>query len=106
MLVQVGPHIFTITFYVMDIQPVHFCLLGSPWIHVVGVVTSILHQKVKFIIGGKVVTLCEEEEHIVSHLASLTYIEVEGDIYEMPFQAAKIPHSIEKKSEAPVSSLK
>ncbi|XP_050915718.1 uncharacterized protein LOC127130797 [Lathyrus oleraceus] len=36
----VGPHQFIITFQVMDINPSYTCLLGRPWIHVVGAVTS------------------------------------------------------------------
>ncbi|XP_058763479.1 uncharacterized protein LOC131636912 [Vicia villosa] len=41
--IQVGPQIFTTTFYVMDIQPAYCCLLGRPWIHKTGAVTSTLH---------------------------------------------------------------
>ncbi|XP_050889272.1 uncharacterized protein LOC127094487 [Lathyrus oleraceus] len=43
LLIYVGPHQFTITFQVMDINPAYSCLLGRPWIHVVGEVTSTLH---------------------------------------------------------------
>ncbi|XP_050908986.1 uncharacterized protein LOC127122739 [Lathyrus oleraceus] len=43
--ILIGPHVFNITFQVMDINPAYICLLGKPWIHVVGAVTSTLHQK-------------------------------------------------------------
>ena len=45
LLVTIGPYTFQITFQVMDIQAVYSCLLGRPWIHEAGAVTSTLHQK-------------------------------------------------------------
>lgn len=43
--ISVGPHEFSVTFQVMEIQASFSCLLGKPWIHDVGAVTSTLHQK-------------------------------------------------------------
>ena len=43
--IKIGPHVCQITFQVMDINPAYNCLLGRPWIHLVGVVPSMLHQK-------------------------------------------------------------
>ncbi|XP_058775769.1 uncharacterized protein LOC131650045 [Vicia villosa] len=85
--IQVGPQIFTTNFYVMDIQPAYYCLLGRPWIHKAGAVTSTLHQKLKYPVDGKVVTVCGEEDYIVSHLSSFRYVEIEDKIHETPFQA-------------------
>lgn len=53
--IRVRPHLFTITFQVMDINPAYSCLLGRPWIHVVGAVTSMLHQKLQFMVYDKLV---------------------------------------------------
>ncbi|XP_058746156.1 uncharacterized protein LOC131619029 [Vicia villosa] len=109
--IMIGPQLFTITFFVMDIHPSYSCLLGRPWIHAAGAVTSTLHQKLKFATQGKIVTICGEE-HVVSHLASFRYIEVEGEVHETPcqafeaFQTIKIPYAENKKLEAPMSSLK
>ncbi|KAI5445748.1 hypothetical protein KIW84_013834 [Lathyrus oleraceus] len=50
--VKIGPQVFKSTFYVMDIQPAYNCLLGRPWIHAVGAVTSTLHQKLKYGLEG------------------------------------------------------
>jgi hypothetical protein len=36
--VKIGPEVFDIIFYVMDIQPAYSCLLGRPWIHGAGAV--------------------------------------------------------------------
>ncbi|XP_058788384.1 uncharacterized protein LOC131662585 [Vicia villosa] len=110
--IMIGPQLFTITFFVMDIHPSYSCLLGRPWIHAAGAVTSTLHQKLKFATQGKIVTICGEEEHVVSHLASFRYIVVEGEVHETPCQAfeavqtIKIPYVENKKLEAPMSSLK
>src|ERR1051325_83637 len=59
--VKVGSQTFDSTFFVMDIRPAYSCLLGRPWIHGAGAVTSALHQKLKYPVKGKVVTVCGEE---------------------------------------------
>ena len=41
--VQIGPCAFNMEFQVIDISPSYNCLLGRPWIHIVGVVPSTLH---------------------------------------------------------------
>lgn len=63
--IKVGSHVFKSTFYVMDIFPAYSCILGRPWIHGVGDVTSSLHQKLKYIVEGKIVIVCDEEEYMV-----------------------------------------
>ncbi|XP_050876947.1 uncharacterized protein LOC127080679 [Lathyrus oleraceus] len=110
--IKVGPQIFTVTFFVMDIHPTYCCLLGRPWIHGAGAVTSTLHQKMKYPIGGKIVIVCGEEEYIVSHLSYFCYVEVEGEIHETPFQdfeavqVIKAPQSEENKLVVQMSLLK
>ncbi|KAI5415782.1 hypothetical protein KIW84_040993 [Lathyrus oleraceus] len=61
LLVKIGPSDFQITFQVMDIHPAYSCLLGRPWIHEVGAVTSTLHQKLKFVKNGKLVIVGGEK---------------------------------------------
>src|SRR3954468_9624141 len=63
----------------------HILKVSSPT--VLNVVTSTLHHKAKFMLEEKVVIVYGEEEHIISHLASLRYTEVEGKVHETPFQA-------------------
>lgn len=82
---EIWPHIFFITFYVMDIYLVYNCLLGHPWIHSAGSITSTLHQRLKFMIGSKLVVVEGEEDIMVSHLESFRYVEVGGEIHETPF---------------------
>ena len=84
--IKIGPHTFYITFQVMDIEPAYTCLLGRPWIHAAGAVTSTLHQKLKFLVEGKLIVVNGEEDIFVSHLESYRYISVEDDCVETPFQ--------------------
>lgn len=41
--ITIGPMVFQVTFQVMDINAAYSCLLGRPWIHEAGAVTSTLH---------------------------------------------------------------
>lgn len=72
--VKIRPQVFGMTFFVIDIQPAYCCFLGRPWIHGAGAVTSTLHQEMKFPSGSKIVTVCGDEEYMVSHLTSFWYI--------------------------------
>lgn len=81
----VGPHQFTTTFQVMDINLAYNCLLGRPWIHVVRAVTFTLHQKLKFMFEDTLVIVCDEEDLLVSMLSSFKYVETKEGINEIPF---------------------
>lgn len=106
--IVVGPHTFMTTFQLMDINPSYNCLLGRPWIHVVGVVTSILHQMLKFIVGDKLIIFEGEKDMFISHLSSFRYIEAGRETLEIPFHALEIMAVSRKqgalKSEKAVSS--
>lgn len=112
--IKVGPYTFFTTFFVMDIFLTYGFLMGRPWIHSAGAVTSTLHQKLKFIINGKMIMIDGEEDVLVSQLSSFRYIEVGGEIHETPFQAFEIATVLmaplhdkgSKKSELSMSSLK
>ncbi|KAI5396318.1 hypothetical protein KIW84_062506 [Lathyrus oleraceus] len=93
--IKIGPSDFQVTFQVMDIHPSYSCLLGRPWIHEAGAVTSTLHQKLKFVKNKKLVVVGGEKALLVSHLSS--YIDAEDEV-GTPFQALSIDEPIEKKS--------
>ncbi|RDY00086.1 hypothetical protein CR513_16773, partial [Mucuna pruriens] len=44
----------------MNIRPTYNCLLGRPWIHLASIVPSSLHQKLKFMVGDKLVIIFDE----------------------------------------------
>jgi hypothetical protein len=95
--IKIGPSDFQITFQVMDIHPSYSCLLGRPWIHEAGAVTSTLHQKLKFVKNKKLVVVGGEKALLVSNLSSFSYIDAEDEVGTQ-FQALSIDKPIEKKS--------
>ena len=66
------------------------CLLGQPWIHEVGVVTSTLHQKLKFMREWKVVIINGEHALLISHLSSFSIVEADEVFVGTQFQALSI----------------
>ncbi|XP_050877163.1 uncharacterized protein LOC127080915 [Lathyrus oleraceus] len=62
---KISPCSFHITFQVIDIHPAYSCLLGHPWIHEAGAVTSTLHQKLKSVKNGKLVIVGGEQAMLV-----------------------------------------
>ncbi|XP_050919593.1 uncharacterized protein LOC127137151 [Lathyrus oleraceus] len=102
--IGIGPHVFQITFQVMDIVPAYSCLLGRPWIHEAGAITSTLHQKLKFVKNGQIVTVNGEQAMLISHLSSFSVIEVDETAVQTPFQALTIDDY--KKSEVSIASFK
>ena len=83
--IQIGSCVFQVTFQVMDILPAYSCLLGRPWIHSAGVVPSTLHQKLKYVMGDKLVIVSGEEDILVSGPSSSRYIEVAEEALETAF---------------------
>ncbi|XP_058741829.1 uncharacterized protein LOC131614229, partial [Vicia villosa] len=100
----IGPHTFQITFHVMDIQAAYSCLLGRPWIHEAGAVTSTLHQKLKFVTNGKLVTISGEQALMVSHLSNFSFIGAD-DVEGTQFQGLSLEDESSKKK-ASISSYK
>jgi len=88
--VQIGPHTCQVTFQVMDINPAYSCLLGRPWIHLVGVVPSTLHQKLKFVVEGHLVIVSGEEDVLVSCPSSMPYVEAAEESLETTFQSFEV----------------
>ncbi|KAI5386852.1 hypothetical protein KIW84_073120 [Lathyrus oleraceus] len=101
--IQIGSQTFNTVFYVMDISPSYSYLLGRPWIHNVGAVSSTLHQKIKFPVNGRIITVCGEEDILVSHLSAFKYVEVEGEIHETLCQAFE---AVQVKDATPVEEVK
>ena len=83
--IKIGPHVFYLSFYVMDIRPSYTFLLGRPWIHVAGAVTSTMHQCLKFIVQDKVIIIGGEEDVVINNVTSFRYVEVDGEVHETPF---------------------
>lgn len=90
----VGSHQFEILFQVMDINLGYSYLLGRPWVHDAGAVTSTLHQKLKFIRNGKLAIVYGEQVLMISQLSTFRYIDVEEDIIITHFQGLEITNAV------------
>ena len=64
--VMIGPVSYSIVFQVLRIQSSFNLLLGRPWIHEAGVIPSSLHQKVKFIHEGRIITIQSDRDVVTS----------------------------------------
>ncbi|XP_057948187.1 uncharacterized protein LOC131143834 [Malania oleifera] len=87
---QIGLVTFEITFQVMAITPSYSCLLGRPWIHNTGAVPSSLHQRVKFVVDGKLVFVYGETDVMITKPTSTPYVEVTEGALEDSFRAFEI----------------
>ncbi|XP_052479494.1 uncharacterized protein LOC128034713 [Gossypium raimondii] len=83
----IGPTVYEVDFLVMDIKPSYNYLLGRPWIHSAGAVPSSLHQKLKLVSEGRVVTIDAEEDIIASVTNDAPYLETSDDAIECSFRS-------------------
>ena len=74
----------------MDINLAYSCLLGWPWIHLVQVVPSTLHQRLKFVLEGQLIIVLGEEDILVSFPSSTSYMEAAKESLETSFQALEL----------------
>ncbi|XP_016755191.2 uncharacterized protein [Gossypium hirsutum] len=75
----IGPNTYEVDFLVMDIRPSYNCLLGRPWIHSARVVPSSLHQRLKLVTEGQLITVNAEEDIIAPVASDTPYIESDDE---------------------------
>nr|CAN82997.1 hypothetical protein VITISV_013264 [Vitis vinifera] len=78
---QIGPATFSTLFQVLRIPTSFNLLLGRPWIHVAGAIPSSLHQKVKFIHDGQVITVQSTRDMLASSEPVLLISHSEDDLF-------------------------
>ena len=54
---QTGSDVVEVDFIVIDAFSPYTTIMGRPWLHTLGVVSSILHQKVKYPSGDQVLEI-------------------------------------------------
>ena len=54
---QVGTDVVEVDFIVVDAFFSYTAIMGRPWLHTLGAVSSILHQKVKYLFGDQVLEI-------------------------------------------------
>ena len=52
--VQTGSEIVEVNFIVVDAYSPYTAIVARPWLHILGAVSSTLHQKIKYPSGGKI----------------------------------------------------
>ena len=55
--VQTGTDVVEVDFIVVDAFSPYTTIMGRPWLHFLGVVSSTLHQKLKYPSGGQVLEI-------------------------------------------------
>ena len=83
--VMIGPVRYSILFQVLRIQSSFNLLLGCPWIHEVGAIPSLLHQKVKFIHEGRIITIQSNKDVVTSFKPVLQISHSEDDLHLIEF---------------------
>ena len=79
--VMIGPVRYFILFQVLRIQSSFNLLLGRPWIHEAGAIPSSLHQKVKFIHEGRIITIQSDKDVVTSFEPVLQISHSEDDLH-------------------------
>ncbi|XP_040957975.1 uncharacterized protein [Gossypium hirsutum] len=83
----IGPNTYEVDFLVMDIKPSYNYLLGRPWIHSAGAVPSSLHQKLKLVTEGRLITINAEEDIIASVTSDAPYLGTDDQAVECSFRS-------------------
>ncbi|PKI75985.1 hypothetical protein CRG98_003643 [Punica granatum] len=86
LLIDVGPCSFSVTFQILEIPNAFSLLLGRSWIHAAGAVPSSLHQKLKFFVEGKLITVNGEEDYAVYKETAVPCISI-GEDQNLPFHS-------------------
>ena len=91
----------------MDILSSYNCLLGRSWIHIIGVVPSTLHQKIKFVAEGQLVCIATEEDMITATSSVAPYIEADEKVLECSFKSLEFMNAmyVGERSKIPVLKL-
>ncbi|XP_016755293.1 uncharacterized protein [Gossypium hirsutum] len=84
---QIGPNIYEVDFLVMDIKPSYNCLLGRPWIHSAGAVPSSLHQKLKLVSEGRLITINAKDDIIATVSNNAPYLDTDDFAIECSFRS-------------------
>ena len=79
--VMLGPVRYSVFFQVQRIQSSFNLLWGHPWIHEAGAIQYSLHQKVKFIHKGCIITIQSDKDVVTSSEPMLQISHSEDDLH-------------------------
>ncbi|PKI58218.1 hypothetical protein CRG98_021389 [Punica granatum] len=86
LLIEVGPCSFSVTFQFLEIPNAFSLLLGRPWIHAADADPSSLHQKLKFFVEGKLITVNGKEDYAIYKETAVPYVSI-GEDQNLPFHS-------------------
>ena len=78
--VQVGSNVIEVNFIVVDAFSLYTAIMGRPWLHSLGAVSSTLHQKVKYSSGGQVLEIVGSQSMARQCLIAAIQHKPESDI--------------------------
>ncbi|XP_052878913.1 uncharacterized protein LOC128285474 [Gossypium arboreum] len=104
---MIGPNTYEVDFLVMDIKPSYNCLLERPWIHFAGAAPSSLHQKLKLVADGRLVTINAEEDIIATVTSDAPYVEANEEAIKCSFCSLEFVNGtfISEGNEVPVPRI-
>ena len=88
--IMIGPVIYSVRFQVLRIQSSFNLHLGSLWIHEAGAIPSSLHQKMKFIHEGHIITIQSDKDVVTSFEPVLQISHSEDDLHLTRFTFDKV----------------
>ncbi|XP_016676472.1 uncharacterized protein [Gossypium hirsutum] len=91
---EIGPNIYEVDFLVMDIKPSYNFLLGRPWIHSAGAVPSSLHQKLKLVTDGRLITINAEKDITTAVTSKAPYVKTNEESIECSFSSLEFVNAI------------
>ena len=82
-------------------------MLGRSWIHIARAVPSTLHQKIKFVIEGQLVSIAVEKDMIAATLLGAPYVETNEKAMKCSFRSLEFVNAmyVGERLKAPVSKL-
>ena len=91
----------------MDISSSYNCLLIRLWIHIDGVVPSILHQKIKFVAEWQLVCVSAEVDMIDATSLGAPYMETGEKVMECSFRSLEFVNAmyVREGAKIPVPKL-
>ena len=75
LMIEIGLISFMVNFQVFKVDSPYNMLLGRPWLHTVGVATSTLHRRLKFIFENQLITIMTEKPITIFQETSIPYID-------------------------------
>ena len=78
--VQTGPDVVEVNFIVVDTFSPYMAIMGRPWLHTLGVVSSTLHQKMKYPSEGQVLEMVGNQSTARQYLVAVIQHRPEAEI--------------------------